>query len=182
MQSTVSRSLSLVVLWLLLGIGQSAAIELPVKLELRTPLHSRSANIHLSRQGGSVYPFTVTYGACDVKDNIETRHISKVQHRDVDRLVWILPDDIRSSGCLSAWSSQNELVGRSLRLEINKNTRQWLKKRFLEKGTRLGKRASIPMTNASGIEANGPWFDGVEALRGRETNAVNAAQAKTKRM
>ncbi|KAI4229404.1 MAG: hypothetical protein L6R36_000858 [Xanthoria steineri] len=180
MQSSVSRSLSLIILWLLLAIGQSAAIKLPVKLELRTPLHSRSANIHLSRHDESVYPFTVTYGACDVRDNIETHHISKVQHRDVDRLVWILPDDIRSSGCLSAWSSQNELIGRSLRLEINKNTRQWLKKRFLEEGTRLGKRASIPMTNASGIEANGPWFDGVEALRGRETNAVDATQAKAK--
>ena len=47
---------------------------------------------------------------------------------------------------------------------------------------KLGKRASIPMTNASGIEANGPWFDGVEALRGVEMNAVDATQAKAKRM
>ncbi|KAI4268495.1 MAG: hypothetical protein L6R38_007826 [Xanthoria sp. 2 TBL-2021] len=177
----VSRSRSLIILLLLAAIGQSAEIELPVKLELRAPLHSRSANIHLSLSDESVYPFTVTYGACDiVKDDIETHHISEVQHRDIDRLVWVLPDDIRSHGCLSAWSSQNELLGRSLGLKVNKNTRQWLKKRHLEMGTRLGKRASIPMTNASGIEANGPWFDGVEALRGRETNAVDAAQAKAK--
>lgn len=173
----------MIVLLLLAAIGQSAAIELPVKLELRAPLHSRSANIHLSVSDESVYPFAVTYGACDnVKDDIETHHISEVQHRDIDRLVWVLPDDIRSHGCLSAWSSQNDLLGRSLGLKVNKNTRQWLKKRHLEMGTRLGKRASIPMTNASGIEANGPWFDGVEALRGRESNAVDAAQAKAKRM
>ncbi|KAL9634041.1 MAG: hypothetical protein Q9204_003163 [Flavoplaca sp. TL-2023a] len=47
---------------------------------------------------------------------------------------------------------------------------------------KLGKRASIPMTNASGIEAKGPWFDGVEALRGVEMNAVDAIQAKAKRI
>ncbi|KAL8790941.1 MAG: hypothetical protein Q9213_000366 [Squamulea squamosa] len=36
------------------------------------------------------------------------------------------------------------------------------------------------MSNASGIDAEGPWFDGVEALRGREMDPVNAAQAKAK--
>ncbi|KAI4186681.1 MAG: hypothetical protein L6R41_003325 [Letrouitia leprolyta] len=46
----------------------------------------------------------------------------------------------------------------------------------------MSKRASIPMTNASGIEANGPWFDGVEALKESEISTVDAAQAKAKQI
>ncbi|KAL8995572.1 MAG: hypothetical protein Q9169_004714 [Polycauliona sp. 2 TL-2023] len=176
---SVSKSLAL--LWLLVAVRHSLAIKLAVKLELKAPLDSRSANIHLSSSDETIFPYTVTYGACDyLKDTIETHHIAEVQHRAIDRLVWVLPDDIRTAGCLSAWSSKKELVGRSKGLDVNKNTKRWLKKRHLEKGTRLGKRASIPMTNASGIEANGPWFDGVEALLQREENAVDAAQAKAK--
>ena len=178
-----TKANSLFCLWLLAAIAQSTATELPVKLELKATLNSRSANIHLSRSDVSVYPFLVTYGSCDSpKYSSRLCAIGTVQHQDIDRLVWILPDDISSRGCLSAWSSQDTLIGRSQGLDINKNTKQWRRKRHLEGGIKLGKRASIPMTNASGIEANGPWFDGVEALRGLEVNAVDATQAKAKSM
>ncbi|KAL8856124.1 MAG: hypothetical protein Q9178_007249 [Gyalolechia marmorata] len=159
------------------------ATDFPVQLDIQGPLNSRSANIHLSRSHKSIYPFTVTYGACDsLGDQDEVNHISRVEHDGISRLVWLLPDNISSRGCLSAWSSAHELLGRSQELVIDKNSRQWLKKRHLEKGTRLSKRASIPMTGASGIDAEGPWFDGVEALREREDNAVDAAQAKAKKV
>ena len=157
------------------------ATDFPVQLDVQGPLNSRSANIHLSRSHKSIYPFAVTYGACDSLGNQdEDNHISRVEHYGINRLVWLLPDNISSRGCLSAWSSANKLLGRSQELAMNKNSRQWLKKRHLENGTRLSKRASIPMTGASGIDAEGPWFDGVEALREREDNAVDAAQAKAK--
>ncbi|KAL9022913.1 MAG: hypothetical protein Q9180_008495, partial [Flavoplaca navasiana] len=181
MRFSTSKPNSLFYLWLLATIAKSAAIELPVKLELKAPLNSRTANIHLSRSDESVYPFTVTYGGCDSpRENLQHHNIGEVRHRDVDRLVWILPDDISTHGCLSAWSSERELIGRSQGLEINKASKQWRKKRHLEGGMKLEKRASIPMTNTSGIEANGPWFDGVEALRAIEVNAVDATQAKAK--
>ncbi|KAL8820705.1 MAG: hypothetical protein Q9223_001128 [Gallowayella weberi] len=36
------------------------------------------------------------------------------------------------------------------------------------------------MTGASGIDAEGPWFDGVEVLKQKEISVVNATQAKAK--
>ena len=36
------------------------------------------------------------------------------------------------------------------------------------------------MTNASGIDAQGPWFDGVEMLKEQEISAVNVKDAKLK--
>lgn len=160
----------------------AASVDLPINLEVRTALNSRSANVHISQAHHSVYPFTVTYGACHSLISQHEQHhaISKVYDRSTNRLVWILPDDISNSGCLSAWSSQDELVGLSKPLQVNKYSRQWLKKRHLDLGTRLSKRASIPMTSASGIDAEGPWFDGVELLKEKEISALNVAEAKAK--
>lgn len=164
-------------------IKLAAAIEFPVKLEVRGLLDSRSANIHLSQSHGSVYPFTVTYGPCHGSHNQHERYhiISDVHDHGTDRLIWRLPDDISVRGCLSAWSSHAELVGRSEPLEVNKSSRKWSKQRHLDQGTRLSSRASIPMTSASGIDAEGPWFDGVEVLKEKEISAVDATQAKAKR-
>lgn len=172
----------ILVLGLVAIFGFSAAVDLPVKLEVRRVLDSRSTNIHLSQGGDTVYPFSVTYGACDSSEIVYEKYhdISIVHKQGTDRLIWLLPDGIQSSGCLSAWSSTDELVGRSEPLVINKNSRQWKKKRHLDKGTKLSKRASIPMTSASGIDAGGPWFDGVEALKDAEISAVDAAEAKAK--
>ncbi|KAL8695016.1 MAG: hypothetical protein Q9224_003467 [Gallowayella concinna] len=165
-------------LCLFAAAAATSLADLPVKLEVKAPLNSRSANIHLSQSHRSVYPFTVTYGDCPTRnDRLASHHtISTVYHQGTDRLVWLLPDDIASGGCLSAWSSNSELVGHSRPLAINKESRQWIKKSRLEKGTKLGKRASIPMTSASGIDAGGPWFDGVEVLKQKEISVVDAAQ------
>ena len=67
-------------------------------------------------------------------------------------------------------------MGRSQPLAIAKNTRQWKRRRDLSPGT------SIPMSNASGIDAEGPWFDGVELLKEKEVGAVNVQDAKAKSM
>ncbi|KAL8952973.1 MAG: hypothetical protein Q9222_001149 [Ikaeria aurantiellina] len=163
-------------------ITSATSTELPVKLEVKRLLNSRSANVHLSQHHESLYPFTVTYGGCHhAESQYDSHHtISKVHDHKADRLIWLLPEDVSSHGCLSAWSSQSELLGRSQPVEINKNTRQWIKKRHLDRGTKLSKRASIPMTNASGIDAEGPWFDGVEALKDKEIATVDATAAKAK--
>ncbi|KAI4231412.1 MAG: hypothetical protein L6R40_007734 [Gallowayella cf. fulva] len=172
--------------WLGLGhfaaVAATTSVNLPVKLEVRGTLNSRSANVHLSRSHESTYPFTVTYGPCrDSTSQFESEHtISEVHHQGTNRLIWLLPEDVSSGGCLSAWSSRSELIGRSQELQIEKTSKQWIKKRQLEKGTRLGKRARIPMTSASGIDAQGPWFDGVELLKEKGVTAVDAAQAKAK--
>ncbi|KAL8943112.1 MAG: hypothetical protein Q9211_001100 [Gyalolechia sp. 1 TL-2023] len=168
----------------LVGTAHAAtAISSLVKLEVSTTLNSRSANIHLSRPHPSLYPFTVTYGACHGRSSQGEAHhsISEVHDGGIDRLIWVLPDDISPRGCLSAWSAKGDLVGLSEPLIVNKDSKQWTKKRHLDKGRRLSKRASIPMTSASGINANGPWFDGVEVLKEAQINTVDAAQAKARR-
>jgi len=47
----------------------------------------------------------------------------------------------------------------------------------------IQKRATnfgIAMNNASGIDAEGPWFDGVSLLKGKKLSTVNVEQAKSK--
>ena len=158
--------------------------DLPLKLAVKIPLDSRSANVHLYRVSHSVHPFTVSYGGChSLSSQHETHHIvSTVTDQDSDRLVWILPDDIPTDGCLSAWSAQHELVGRSEPLKVHKHSKAWMRKRHLHQGSRLNKRDSIPMTNASGIDAEGPWFDGVELLKNKEIGNASAKEAKAKSM
>lgn len=158
--------------------------DLPLKLEVKIALDSRSANVHLSEAEHSAYPFTVTYGGCHSSAGQHEAHhtIFTVHEQGHDRLVWILPEDITTNGCLSAWSARHELAGRSQPVKVNKYSRQWMKKRELDRGTRLSKRASIPMTNASGIDAQGPWFDGVEVLKEKEIGSVSVKEAKAKSM
>lgn len=161
------------------------AANLPLKLSVKLPLDSPSANVHISSAHESIYPLTVSYGGCgsSTGSQHEAHHtISTVAERHHDRLIWILPEDIPTNGCLSAWSTRHELVGRSEPLEINKYSRPWMKKRELDQGARLSKRASIPMTNVSGIDAQGPWFDGVEVLKEKEIGSVSVAEAKAKSM
>lgn len=175
--------LSRIALLSLLGtFAIATSNDLPVKLEVKSALDSRSANVHLSEADLVAYPFTVTYGKChSYTAQHEAHHtLATVHEQGTNRLVWILPEDIDTRGCLSAWSARHELVGRSEHLTVNKYSRQWKKKRELDQGTRLSKRASIPMTSASGIDAEGPWFDGVEVLKEKEIGVVNVKQAKAK--
>ena len=151
----------------------SIASDLPLKLEVKSALDSDLANVHLSEVSPSVYPYTVTYGSCN---SLEPHHtISTVNDPGTDRLLWTLPKDILPNGCLFAHSPQQRLIGRSEPLTINKRSPQWVRKR--ERDT-LFKRSGIPMTNASGIDAQGPWFNGVELLKEKEISAVNVKEAK----
>ena len=149
--------------------------QLPINLDVKAALDSRLANVHLSEAHPSFYPFTVTYGSCHTPEVHHT--ISTVHTPASDRLLWAIPEDVFLDGCLSAWSVKRELVGRSQPLMVNKHSSQWLKKRERD---RLSKRSAIPMTNASGIDVQGPWFDGVELLKDKEISAVNVEQAKSK--
>lgn len=174
-------------IWLLSLIATftiATSNNLPLKLSVKIPLDSQSANVHITSVDSSAYPFTVSYGGCHSATSQHEAHhtISTVIEQGSDRLVWILPEDVPTNGCLSAWSARHELVGRSEPLEVNKFSRPWIKKRELDRGTRLSKRASIPMTNASGIDAQGPWFDGVELLKQKEIGTVSVNEAKAKSM
>ena len=158
-----------------IDIPSSAIGTLPLRLEVKTALDSPLANVHLSEAPLSAYPYTLAYGSCDSKDIHHT--IATVHTPGADRLLWTLPEDIFSDGRLFAHSAQREIIGHSEPLTVNKSSRQWIRKR--QRGG-LGKRSGIPMTNASGIDAQGPWFDGVEMLKEQEISAVNVKDAKSK--
>lgn len=102
----------------LLSVAAAASTSqgLPVKLETRTAVTSRLANVHLSAEGPVDGPITVTYGPCSSSSAHDAHHI--VGGPDggktlSTRLVWVLPEDTESGGCISAWDSAGTLVGRS---------------------------------------------------------------------
>ena len=136
------------ILSLLLNLQNSIASDLSLTLEVKAALDSTLANIHLSETAPSVYPYTVAYGSCASLDPHHT--ISTAHDSSTDRLLWTLPEDIFTDGLLFRLFTTAEIIERSESLTINKSSLQQIRKRERD---RLGKRSSIPMTIASGIDA-----------------------------
>ncbi|KAI4866707.1 flavin-containing amine oxidoreductase [Hypoxylon rubiginosum] len=146
-----------------------SASRLPVKLETRSELSSRLANIHVSFEAPVDGVVTYTYGRCDDTKHHSAHHtVGQGTDAKDSRLVWILPDDVRFGGCISAWDELGLLVGRSEPQRVGK---RGLKKRGAY---------AIEMTNATGIDTWGPWFDGVELLKDKEISTFDANDAKSK--
>ncbi|KAI1463958.1 flavin-containing amine oxidoreductase-domain containing protein [Daldinia caldariorum] len=142
---------------------------LPVKLETRSSLSSGLANVHISFNNLIDGVITYSYGRCDNTRLSEAHHtLGQSSNTKESRLVWVLPKDAKFDGCISAWDQRGHLIGRS---EPQRLSRRKLKRRGAN---------SIEMTNATGIDAWGPWFDGVELLKNKEICAVDVEKAKSK--
>ncbi|KIW24357.1 uncharacterized protein PV07_10076 [Cladophialophora immunda] len=152
------------------------AVSLPVKLHLKRAVDSGLANIHLAYDRPIATEVVFTYGPCKAKTPGEAHHLVGRSHScDHDRLLWKVPEYTPTGQCLSAWDARQNLVGRSVPVSIAPNAkaaRRRLRKRQAD--------FSIQMDNSSGIDAEGPWFDGVVALKNKEISAVNAQEAKSK--
>lgn len=160
----------------------------PVRLETRTELSSRAANIHVSydRLVESVIDFT--YGSCLAQRQTDSHHVV-ARHTPTGashRLVWVIPEDAFSGGCISAWDDTGSLIGRS---ETQQLASQRSRKRGLEefhKRSAMKKRDggggsnAIPMNNETGIDVWGPWFDGVALLESKNHSYVDVEEAKSK--
>ncbi|KAI7781487.1 l-amino acid oxidase [Diaporthe eres] len=160
----------------------------PVRLETRTELNSRAANIHVSYDRVVEGLIEFTYGSCLDKKQTDSHHViarhnpSGASHR----LVWVIPEDTFAGGCISAWDDTGSLVGRS---ETQQLASQRSRKRGLEefhKRSAMKKRdgdggsPAIPMNNDTGIDVWGPWFDGVELLQAKNHSYVDVEKAKSK--
>ncbi|KAI5289742.1 hypothetical protein KEM52_000675 [Ascosphaera acerosa] len=149
--------------------AQAAPSKRSIHLETQSEIDSGIANVHLSYLRPVKEEHIITYGPCSAVDRRDAHHqIAQVKSKRSDRVVWVIPEDAAPGGCISAWSSDSDLLGRSEPVQLNKR--------------RLRKRDEIPMTNASGIDAQGPWFDGVAALGDQHISDVQAKDAKNKKV
>ena len=159
---------------LVLPFVLAASASLPVSLHLKRAVDSGLANIHVSFDKPIFSEITYTYGPCQAKSPGEAHHlVGRSTSCDHDRLLWKVPEYVPTGHCLSAWEGQS-LVGRSAPVAIApsaKTARRRLRKR---------QDFSIAMDNSSGIDAEGPWFDGVTLLKDKEISAVNVDEAKSK--
>ncbi|KAK8854982.1 L-amino-acid oxidase [Apiospora arundinis] len=149
---------------------------LPVYLETRSEIDSRVANVHVTFNEPVDGELTYTYGRhCTGTHDLRDAHHTVARSRSnakASRLVWLLPKDAESGGCLSAWNSEGALVGRSEPQRF-----QTVKKRDLRKRKRSG---GVAMTQEMGIDTWGPWFDGVKLLETKTLSPVDAEAAKAK--
>jgi hypothetical protein len=97
-----------------LGLGSACASTLPVRLETRGPPTSHLANIYVEFNQLAEGSLSFTYGQCNSKSPSEAHHtIAVTESTSVSRLVWAIPTDSQDNGCISAWTRDNVLVGRS---------------------------------------------------------------------
>ncbi|KAH7310600.1 flavin-containing amine oxidoreductase [Stachybotrys elegans] len=165
--------------WLVASTLAAASLAQPVAgaVHIRTnvALHSRVANVHVDYDGPVQGRVAYTYGPCDAADEHSAAQV--VARRDSPdqshRLVWVIPKDAESGGCLSAWDGSG-LLGRS--------TPQVFGERMYAKRATVRKRDAqgIPMTNETGFNVWGPWFDGVSLLESSNNSYVDVEAAKNK--
>lgn len=155
----------------LLGAALSSPAALPVKLQTRSSLNSRLSNVHLEYLLPVEGHISFTYGSCHSTQERDAHHvIGRSIDSTHDRLVWIIPEDVFTRGCISAWASDGRLVGRSEEQHV-------APKNVLR---RRGDSNSIAMTNATGIDAWGAWFDGVAVLKASNLSSLDVTKAKNK--
>lgn len=90
------------------------------------------------------------------------RHIEWKDKRP-ERFVWLVPEDAPDMNCLHAYSG-DYLVGRSDPVTVTK------------------RKARRSVAFADVVDAEGPWFDGVQYLKEKEPDSVFVAEAKSKKI
>ncbi|KAK4178764.1 putative L-amino-acid oxidase [Triangularia setosa] len=164
---------------LVAAAAQDASI-LSIRIETRALLNSRLCNVYIGHVQPVKGAIDFTYGSCEQSSPSDAHHfITTSKDASQDRLIWMLPDDIFSGGCISAWSNTtDELLGRSQKQHLDLDT--MARRRHARLSPRSNGPNSILMDNSTGIDVWGPWFDGVEVLKNAECSAVDAAAAKQK--
>ncbi|KAF5261569.1 hypothetical protein FOXYS1_7740 [Fusarium oxysporum] len=159
---------------LILGLGGAIASSLPVQLHTRGAPTSHLTNIYVKFDQVSEGPVSFTYGLCNSKSRSESHYtIAVTENKGVSRLVWIIPDNSHDNGCISAWTEDNVLVGRSEPQRLHRVRRRNVQKRATD---------PILMNAENGIDTLGPWFDGVEHLSKTGLSALDADAAKEKQI
>ncbi|KAG6175927.1 hypothetical protein E4U27_005682 [Claviceps purpurea] len=158
----------------LLVAASAAQDSLPLTIETSGDLDSPLANIRVSNADHVAGVIAFTYGLCTSKSRAQSHH--EIASAEIGageaRLVWIIPDDAPSHGCVSAWNGSGQLVGQSKAQDLR------VVKRKLAK--RADDNSSIPMTQSNHFDPLGPWFDGIKFVSLREPSIVDVKAAKDK--
>lgn len=151
-----------------------------IRIETRVPLNSRLCNVYVEHVQPVKGAVDFSYGSCQQLTPHDSHHfIATSTDASQDRLVWTLPEDIFSGGCISAWSTTtNVLLGRSEVQHLDLHT--MARRRHARLARRSNDPNSILMDNSTGVNVWGPWFDGVEVLKNAECSAIDSAAAKQK--
>jgi monoamine oxidase len=133
-------------------------------------------NVHIEYAAPLDGELSLHYGSCDVQSSNDCHHTLGSTHvgnhelakrhstHDSQRptkFVWLPPHDAPSTGCLHAFSGET-LVGRSSPISM----------------ARRKQRRSIAAADI--MDAEGPWFDGVQYLQEKEPGEAFVASAKSK--
>jgi monoamine oxidase len=177
---------------LVLGLGGAIASSLPIQLQTRGAPTSHLTNIYVKFDQASEGPLFFTYGLCNSKSRSESHYtIAVTESKSVSRLVWIIPDDSHDNGCISAWTNDNVLVGRSEPQKLHRVRRRNIQKRATgesssfpcsSKADSKAGTGPILMDDDNGIDTLGPWFDGVEHLSKTGLSVLDADAAKEKQI
>ncbi|GAO13550.1 hypothetical protein UVI_02015770 [Ustilaginoidea virens] len=148
--------------------AQGRAPPLPIAIDLERGLDARLATVHASPLRRVPGPITHTYGSCAALSPRGADHVVATSDSGIraSRLVWAIPRDAPSGGCISAWDEAGTLVGRSA------------PRRLSAREAAGAAPKPVAMTEANGFDVLGPWFDGVNALKQRQPGAGDVGRAK----
>jgi hypothetical protein len=115
---------------LALSVGSSFASSFPIQLETREPLTSHLANIYVKFSQPTQGSLSFTYGPCNAESISEAHHtIATTDNKRVSRLAWVIPTNTDNNGCISAWTNDGVLVGRSEPQKLHRIRRRAPQKR-----------------------------------------------------
>ncbi|KAJ5388544.1 hypothetical protein N7509_011085 [Penicillium cosmopolitanum] len=166
-------------LWILAGfsilpVTLAAALSGNIEISVNDVTAPNIVNVHLIYHEPDFKKHSFTYGSCDIASPVNSLHRvatipSGPSSGHDSRLVWVVPDNVSPGGCIAAWDMEGARIGQSEPLSLD----SILQDSFT-------KRDRIPMTNESGIDAEGPWFNGVTLLKSKDFGAVDAKKIKEK--
>lgn len=163
---------------LLLSQSQLTYASIPaVHIDTQLAVNSRLANIHAVYRSSSIGPVTFTYGSCSAETEIDAHHTvaRRISSEKPHRLVWVIPKDANSEDCLSVWDKYGRLLGRSVP-QIFEDVLH--PQGNIVKRRSNGTNERIVMTNETGFNIWGPWFDGVALLESKNGKHVDVEAAK----
>ncbi|KAJ6127907.1 hypothetical protein N7471_009124 [Penicillium samsonianum] len=158
----------------LIPLAVAAPFNHTIQISVKDATDSQAVNVYLDYPRTTLKDHVFVYSDCNTLNLTDAHHtIAHIPGGDFGgdhtRLVWVVPEDAKNHGCIFAWEQNSVMIGQSQPLTFGEILK-----------TTLFKRDRIMMSNESGIDAEGPWFNGVDTIKIKEIGAVDVKAAKSK--